>query len=433
MATLINLNDTIPAAPAAAVNVKWQSDALSPTNVSAYVQVPLSALSGAIVGVAIGSGNNNLTWEWGLTSNNNYGLDFTESIAATAGVFGTQGLILIETLAGSTAVPLSITNSLTGTQTLPALWIHPTWNTSGSASALLINITDTASNAASKFIDFQISGTSKFKVLKSGNVVTAGTQTWNGSSSGSAEIGVAAAAGTPNKMNLPTATGTSGYVLTTDGGSPQQLSWAAVTADFPNQTANTIFSGPTSGGAAGPTFRAMVSADIPSSVALAGSPTTTTQAASDSSTKIATTAQVQAAIVASTGTDAAIDLTAQAANIGASTLLVVGSSGAGQYRISTLVVETTAASVSSVLPNAQVVYTDKDTSGSVTLDSTPILGIAGIGQTDALTANTVGTTSSGVVVINVKASTTIQYQTVNYASTAAGMQYALHIRVEYLG
>lgn len=129
---------------------------------------------------------------------------------------------------------------------------------------------------------------------------------------------------------------------------------------------------------------------------------------------------------------ATIDLTAQAANIGATTLYAVPATGVGMYRVSAYVVETTAGSVSSTLPNVQIVYTDQDTSTSITIDATPILGVAGIGQTGALTSNTVGTASSGVIVVSVKASTTIQYQTVNYASTAAGMQYALHIKLEAL-
>ena len=66
----------------------------------------------------------------------------------------------------------------------------------------------------------------------------------------------------------------------------------------------------------------------------------------------------------------------------------------------------------------------------MTIDATPVLGVAGIGQTGALTANTVGTTATGVIIINVKASTTINYQTVNYASSTAGMAYALHIKLE---
>lgn len=129
---------------------------------------------------------------------------------------------------------------------------------------------------------------------------------------------------------------------------------------------------------------------------------------------------------------ATINTTGLTANVAASTLYAVPSTGAGLYRVSAFVVETTAGSVTSTLPNVQVVYTDNDTGGSVTLDATPILGVAGIGQTGALTANTVGTTATGVVVVNVQASTTIQYQTVNYASNLAGMAYALHLRLEAL-
>jgi len=51
--------------------------------------------------------------------------------------------------------------------------------------------------------------------------------TFHGSSSGSASLGVAAVAGTPNQLLLPTTTGTIGQVLTTNGGNPQQLSWTS--------------------------------------------------------------------------------------------------------------------------------------------------------------------------------------------------------------
>ena len=95
-------------------------------------------------------------------------------------------------------------------------------------------------------------------------------------------------------------------------------------------------------------------------------------------------------------------------------------------------VETVAGSVSSVLPNVQIIYTDKDSNVSVTIDATPILGAAGLGQTGALNANTGGTVSTGIIAIYVKASTTIQYQTVNYASNLAGMTYALHLKLEAL-
>jgi len=97
-------------------------------------------------------------------------------------------------------------------------------------------------------------------------------------------------------------------------------STGAVTATLGNQTANAILAGPTSGGSATPTFRALVIADIPTisaakggtgidsssstgiaqvssgvwsiSTALVNGTTATTQAASDNSTKVATTAYV---------------------------------------------------------------------------------------------------------------------------------------------
>ena len=42
---LINLNDTTPAAPAGKVNIKWQADAGSPRNVSAYIDPPPSPVA----------------------------------------------------------------------------------------------------------------------------------------------------------------------------------------------------------------------------------------------------------------------------------------------------------------------------------------------------------------------------------------------------
>ncbi len=129
---------------------------------------------------------------------------------------------------------------------------------------------------------------------------------------------------------------------------------------------------------------------------------------------------------------ATIDSTGLTANVAAATLYAVPSTGEGLYRVSAYLVTTTAASVSSTMPNAQVVYTDKDSNTAVTLDVSPILGAAGLGQSGTLAANTVGTVFSGTIVIYVKASTTIQYQTVNYASTIAGMAYALRIKLEAL-
>ena len=58
--------------------------------------------------------------------------------------------------------------SLTGSSAVNMLNLAGTWNTSGTPTAALVNITDTASNAASKLLDLQIGGTSKFSVGKNG-------------------------------------------------------------------------------------------------------------------------------------------------------------------------------------------------------------------------------------------------------------------------
>lgn len=170
----------------------------------------------------------------------------------------------------------------------------------------------------------------------------------------------------------------------------------------------------------------------------AGSNLLDLQVASTSQFKLGTTGKLTAYNAIATVSNgvpselATIDSTGLTANVAAATLYAVPAAGEGLYRVSAYLVTTTAASVSSTMPNAQVLYTDKDSNTAVTLDVSPILGAAGLGQSGTLAANTVGTVFSGTVVIYVKASTTIQYQTTNYASTIAGMAYALRIKLESL-
>lgn len=78
--------------------------------------------------------------------------------------------------------------------------------------------------------------------------------------------------------------------------STAQSSSLSTTISFTNQNANTVLAGPSSGSAAAPGFRALVSADIPSSLALSGTPTAPTANAGTNSTQIATTAFVATAI-----------------------------------------------------------------------------------------------------------------------------------------
>jgi len=57
-----------------------------------------------------------------------------------------------------------------------------------------------------------------------------GYTSWGGSTSGRASIGVQAIAGTPNPLLLPSATAGVNTLLQSDGGSPQTLTWTAITA-----------------------------------------------------------------------------------------------------------------------------------------------------------------------------------------------------------
>jgi len=136
----------------------------------------LSAITAATAANTLANGNNGLQiWNWAPTTNQNQ-FQFGETTAATNGTLGSQYLLSSVTLAGSTAVPLGVISSLTGSQTLPTLHISPTWNTSGVVdAALLVNVTNTASGTGSKLLDLQIGGTSEANVDKAGNLNIAGS------------------------------------------------------------------------------------------------------------------------------------------------------------------------------------------------------------------------------------------------------------------
>ena len=116
------------------------------------------------------------------------------------------------------------------------------------------------------------------------------------------------------------------------------------------------------------------------------------------------------------------NLTAQTANIASTSLYAVGAAGAGSYRANCYIVLTTAASSSSTLPACGVGFKDEDSGTTVTM---PLTGTA--------TTNTVGTNKGATSMLNVAAGSTMTYYTSGYASTAAGMAYAVHWKLEYLG
>ena len=67
--------------------------------------------------------------------------------------------------------------SLTGSNAQHVIDLAQTWNTTGTPSGIKLNITDTASNAASLLLDLQVGAAAKFTVKKGGEVTTG---IWNG-------------------------------------------------------------------------------------------------------------------------------------------------------------------------------------------------------------------------------------------------------------
>ena len=127
----------------------------------------LSAITAAAGTNTIANGDYAQLWNWATTTSGRVGIVFGETTASTAA--GVPYDVQVATLAGSTATPLNVTNSLNGSQTLPALTITPTWNTTGVVdAALLVNATNTASGVASKLLDLQINGSTEFNVDKTG-------------------------------------------------------------------------------------------------------------------------------------------------------------------------------------------------------------------------------------------------------------------------
>lgn len=119
---------------------------------------------------------------------------------------------------------------------------------------------------------------------------------------------------------------------------------------------------------------------------------------------------------------AALDATAQSANIASTPLFTP--SATGNYQVSIYIVVTQAATSSSSLPQGQISWTDPDTNGSISNQT--------ISATSA--ANSAGTNSAGAGantrVIHAKAGSAVSFQTTGYASSGAtAMQFAAHVTV----
>ena len=130
-----------------------------------------------------------------------------------------------------------------------------------------------------------------------------------------------------------------------------------------------------------------------------------------------------------TGAVTKVDLTAQSADIAATTILTP--SADGFYRASAYLVLTRAATTSASLPNLAILFRDADSNTNETVplvapaSGDNLLGSIGPAPTPAA--------GQGQFVFGfyAKAGNAIQYRTAGYASSGAtSMQYAVHLRLE---
>lgn len=174
--------------------------------------------------------------------------------------------------------------------------------------------------------------------------------------------------GTVTSVGLADSTG-----LFTVTGSPVTTSGTLTLSAFANQTANSVLAGPTSGGAASSSFRALVSADLPANTGTVTSVTFTGDGTVLSSTP--------SSAVTATGT-----LTAALANAGGGTVLgrTAGTSGAPSY--------TTAPVLGIAGTSTGTVALTGATSGTVTITAqatagTPTLTLPNASGTFAISAS----------------------------------------------
>ena len=122
--------------------------------------------------------------------------------------------------------------TLTGATATSALDIAQTWNTTGTPTAIRLNVTDTASNANSLLMDLQVGGSSRFTVLKNGTInfrLGSSIRPSNGSNA----IGTSAS----NGLNLisalsPATGGVSDFIFVNNQGNPNNTTGTRVLVDL---------------------------------------------------------------------------------------------------------------------------------------------------------------------------------------------------------
>lgn len=138
--------------------------------------------------MATGCGGGSGTVNSGTTSQLAYYASTGTAVSGASGVTTTGTEIAVSPAANAT--PLTISNySLTGSSASPIASWSGTWNTTGTPTMFVLNVTDTASNASSLLASFGVNGTPEFPFFKNGRLGFASSTQGIGPLSGGLAIG----------------------------------------------------------------------------------------------------------------------------------------------------------------------------------------------------------------------------------------------------
>lgn len=147
-------------------------------NTAKKLSIPLISLAAGTVTVSTPIVDTSQTWNAGGVTFTGLKLNITDTASAAGSMFADFQI------GGSSRLNFSKTGAInmtgaTITALEPALNITRTWNNAAvTFTSVLVNITDTASNAASLLMDLQVGADSKFKIDKGGSFKTVVNDKW---------------------------------------------------------------------------------------------------------------------------------------------------------------------------------------------------------------------------------------------------------------
>jgi len=140
--------------------------------------------TGSQKNVTLSLRNGNFGW-WSITSSNSNTSGFLRFASQNSGqtpltLDGATGSVGISNNTPTAKLDIADT-TLAGSGSLAGsiLNLAQTWNTTGAPTAIKLNVTNTASGAASNLLDLQVDTVSKFKVEKTGNIIFSSASAYN--------------------------------------------------------------------------------------------------------------------------------------------------------------------------------------------------------------------------------------------------------------